>query len=213
MDLKLGVPVQAEDGAVGTVQRVILHPNTREVDAIVVVDQQILPSDIVVPIERIMSADENGVWLRGTVEEIGALEGFAMSQYVDPPEGWLPPTDSASSFYLFPASPYLVGALSPPASQPAPTEQQIETMPDGDIEVSGSTEVRCRDGVAGRIAHVVTVGDTDHVTHLVVRRSGLGVAKEIVVPVDRVVSLGDEGVVLDLSETELDELPLFSAAA
>lgn len=210
MDLKFGTQVMAEDGRVGSVERVILHPETREVDAIVVVNQEILPDDVMVPVERILSADDRGVWVRGTVEEVRSLDGFAFSQYVEAPEDWLPPTDAPSSFYLFPASPYLVGALTPPPTHPSPPAREVEDMPEeGDREVSASTTVLCGKSPAGRLSHVVTQGETDHVTHLVVRTGGRP-TREVVVPVEHIVSLGDEGVVLDMEEEELDQMPLFS---
>lgn len=205
MHIKLGVPIFAEDGPVGRVARIILHPATQEVQGIVSSEGGMFPHDVVIPQEWIAAAEMDGVTVRGTTEQVAELPAFALSQYTVPPEDWIPPTDDPSSIYLFPASPYSVGAFDRPRPSPPPAAHEVETLGQGDVEVSGSTAVFCGDREVGHLDRVFTEGETDHVTHLVLHRGTL--RRDIAVPVDRVTSIGDEGIRLDLSEEELDRLP------
>ena len=205
MDIKIGVPVLAEDGTAGRVERIILHPDTREVEGIVAARGGMLAGDVVIPTDYLLAADDHGLRVKGTVDAIGELEPFAQSQYVDPPEDWIPPTDSAGGIYLFPATPYAVGAFERPVSQPAPAVHEVEDLEPGDVEVSGTTTVYCSDGVAGKLESVVTEGDTDRVSHLIIRRGAL-LGRDVTVPVQHIRTMGEEGITLTLTERELDDL-------
>src|SRR5690349_13771026 len=109
MNIRIGVPVLAEDGSAGRVEALILHPQTREVAAVVAAQGGMLTRDVVIPADRLVAADDRGLRVRGMVDEIGELEPFAQSQYVTPPEDWIPPGDSDGDIYLIPATPYAVG--------------------------------------------------------------------------------------------------------
>ena len=208
MDIRIGVPVIAEDGQAGKVERVILHPATNEIEGIVAAQGWLLTRDVVIPVDRILAAGEDGLRVRGTAEEIGSLDPFAQSQYTVPPEEWIPPSGDASAFYLFPASPYAVGAFMQPATQPDPAEHEVEALAAGDVEVSGTTMVHCTDGVGGKVDRVITEGDSDKVTHMVVQRGALR-PRDIVVPVEHVARIGEDGVYLTLTQDALDKLPTF----
>ncbi len=206
MDIKIGVPLIAEDGTAGRVERIILHPATNEIVGVVATRGGILPHDVVIPSDRLLAADGKGLRVRGTLEELGELEPFAQSQYIDPPENWLPPTDSAGGIYLFPATPYAVGAFERPVTQPAPAEHEVEELSPGDVDVNGNTTIFCADGPCGKLERVVTDGTTDHVTHLIVRRGSM-IGEGVRVPMECVASLGDDGIRLTLTRDELGDLP------
>jgi uncharacterized protein YrrD len=210
MNIKLGVPVVAENGNAGSVERIILHPDTHEVDAVVAVQGGMLTRDVVIPIDRILAADERGVRVQGTVEEISDLEPYAQSQYTVPPEDWIPPTGEPAAIYLFPASPYAVGAFTQPASQPDPADHEVEDLETGDVDVSGSTTVFCTDGASGKVDRVVTEGATDKVTHLVVQRGTL-LSRAVLVPVENIGRMDQDGIYLTLTQEELDDLPTLEA--
>src|SRR5713101_6770710 len=145
MDFRIGRPVMAEDGRVGTLDRLIFDPVADQVRGLVVREPGLLPNDVVVPLDRVLSADEKEVRVRGTVEEIASLEGFSHAQFTEPPEDWLPPTDLAaeSSAFLFPASPYAVGAFAPTAPIGVPADEVEEEKPPGAVDLSADTVVNC----------------------------------------------------------------------
>lgn len=205
MHIKIGVPIYAEDGQVGRVSRIILHPATNDMHGVVATEDALLPHDVVIPRIWIVGADEDGMTVRGTSEDVANLEAFALSQYSVPPEDWIPPTDSPASIYLFPASPYSVGAFDRPRPSPPPISHELESLGDGDVEINGTTAVYCGERQVGRVDRVFTEGETEHVTHVVLNRGTM--RRDIAVPVDHITSIGDEGIQLDLSEEELDNLP------
>jgi len=205
MHIKIGIPIFAEDGLVGRVSRIIIHPATQEVDGIVSSDAEQWAHDVVVPIDWITAADPESLTIRGSIEQASELEPFAMSQYTTPPEDWIPITDEPSSVYLFPASPYVVGAFERGGPAPPIAAHEVENLEDGDVDVSGTTAVFCGDREVGHLDRVFTEGGTDHLTHLVLHRGTL--RRDIAVPVEMVGSIGDEGIQLNLTEAELDELP------
>lgn len=209
MQIRLGSAVMAEDGRAGTVDRIILHPETREIDALVATQGDGSTDLLVVPIDRVLAADGEAVRVSGTVEEIHGLDLFTHSQFVEPPEEWLPPTADAAGFYLMPASPVAVGAFQQPATMPDPPAEEVEDLEPGDFEIKWNTQVFCTDGLAGRLDRVLTDGDSDVVTHLVIMRDGG--AGDVAVPLEQVASLGDEGVHLALTTSQIRELPAFDS--
>jgi uncharacterized protein YrrD len=210
MDFRIGRPVVAEDGQAGTLDRLIFDPVTDQVRGLVVREAGLLPNDVVVPLNRVLSADEKEVRVRGTVEEIAGLEGFSHAQFTEPPEAWLPPPELAvgSSAFLFPVSPYAVGAFAPTTPIAVPADEVEEEKPPGSVDLSADTVVNCTDGLAGTVDRVITEGGTDRVTHLIVRRGAL-IVREIMVPAELIASTDDETVQLSISQEELDRLPEF----
>lgn len=210
MDFCIGRPVVAEDGPAGTLSRLIFDPATDQVRALVVTQGGLLPHDVVVPLDRVISADEEEVRVRGTAEEIAALEGFTQAQFTEPPEEWLPPADMAADAaqFLFPASPYAVGAFSPATPLEPPAEEPEENKPPGSVDLGAETVVMCTDGIAGTVDRVVTEGDSDRVTHLIVRRGAL-LTREIAVPAELIAATDEQTIHLTIPLEELDRLPEF----
>jgi uncharacterized protein YrrD len=210
MDFRIGRPVMAEDGRAGTLDRLIFDPISDQVRGLVVTQGGLLPHDVVVPLDRVLSADEEEVRVRGTVEELAALEGFTQAQFTAPPEDWLPPTDLAlgSLYFLFPASPYAVGAFAPAAPISVPAEEAEENKPAGSVDLSAATVVMCTDGTGGTVDRVLTEGDSDRVTHLIVRRGTL-LTRDIAVPAELIATTDEQAVHLTISQEELDRLPEF----
>jgi len=210
MDFRIGRPVVAEDGQAGTLDRLIFDPVTDELRGLVVREAGLLPNDVVVSLDRVLSADEKEVRVRGTVEEIAGLDGFSHAQFTEPPESWLPPPDLAvgSSAFLFPVSPYAVGAFAPTTPIAVPADEVEEEKPPGSVDLSADTVVNCTDGLAGTVDRVLTEGGTDRVTHLIVRRGAL-IVRDIMVPAELIASTDEETVQLSISQEELDRLPEF----
>jgi uncharacterized protein YrrD len=210
MEFHLGRPVMAQDGRAGTLDRLIFDPATDEIRALVVVQGGLLPHDVVVPLDRVLSADEHRVRVRGTVEEIASLESFSQAQFTAPPENWLPPADlqTDTAAILFPASPYAIGAFAPSSPVITPADEAEENKPAGSVDLSATTEVLCTDGPAGTVERVLTAGDSDRVTHLIVRRDAL-LPRDVAVPADLITSTDEQAVYLSISRDELDHLPEF----
>src|SRR5262245_21354546 len=108
MKFRMGVPVMASDGRAGTLEGLVFDPTRGGVTGLWVTQGFLLPHDVVVPVERVVHADEEKVQVQGTAAEIAELPGFLQAQFTDPPQNWLPPAGlpaDAGAFFYFPASP------------------------------------------------------------------------------------------------------------
>jgi uncharacterized protein YrrD len=210
MDFRIGCPVMAEQDEVGRLDRLIFDPATEQVRALVVAQGRLLPHDIVVPMERVLAADEWEVRVRGTAEEIASLDGFTQAQFTEPPEDWLPPADLGvpAASLLFPASPYAVGLFAPGTPTHDPADEAQENKPPGSIDLSSATVVVCTDGSAGTVDRVLTEDETDRVTHLIVRRGAL-ITRDLLVPAELIAATDEQTIHLSISQEELDRLPEF----
>jgi len=188
----------------------VFDPERLEITAIVVTQGTLLPHDVVVPIDEVIDASEEGVRVRGTAENVASHEAFAHVQYTTPPEDWLPPEGFPAGAFLFPASPYAIEAFTPASPAPPPPDEPVEELAPGSVDLGPNTDVLCTDGPAGTVDRVVTEGESDRVISLVVRRGTL-FAKDHLVPVALVERVTDAGVFLTISTEELDRLPEFQA--
>jgi hypothetical protein len=208
MDIKIGARIIASDGEAGTVERIILHPETNELEGVVAVQGGILKRDVVIPADMLVDADEDGLHVRATTTGVGELEPFAQSQYTVPPEDWMPPSDQPSAFYLFPLSPMAVGMFAPP-TQEALSDEEVMDLEAGEAALDSSTEVLCKDGSGGRLERVVTEEGSDRVTHLIIRHGALA-GRLVAVSIQDVERMDDEAVRLALSCDELAKLPTYT---
>lgn len=206
----MGVPVEATDGRAGKVERLIFDPSSHAITGIVVVQGWLLPNDVVVPIDRVESAGEDSLRVDATVDQVRQMPTFCFAQYTEPPEAWIPPVDMAASMYLFPASPYAVGAFELPAAvETQPLDHQTESgLPPGTIDIGADSEVFCLDGRGGSIDRALTDGPSDEITHLVVRHGAI-LHHDMVVPIGCVLKTDADGVHLNISRAELETMPRF----
>lgn len=211
MDIRLGVPVEATDGRAGKVDRLVFDPHTNQVVGIVVVQGWLLPHDVVVPIQRVASAGEDALRVNATVEEVSAMPPFSLGQFAEPPQDWIPPAGIAAATYLFPASPYLVGAFELP-NVPDPPASADKDEPPSTTDIGADTPVHCIDGVGGHVDRLLTDGSSDRMTHVVVKRGHL-LTHDVVVPAARIARIDELGVHLSCSTGELEAMPRFEAPA
>jgi uncharacterized protein YrrD len=208
MELRIGAPVLAADGRAGTVGGLVYDPQQGQITGLVVTQGWLLPHDVVVPIDEVLAADDEGVRVRGTAEDVAGHGPFSETQFVAAPEDWLPPPGLSADAFLFPQSPYAVGAFAPPSPAMPPADHPVENLEPGSVDVGPNTAVFCTNGSGGSVDRVVTEGDTDRVTHLIVRRGGL-FAREHEVPVSFIERVSDDGIFLTITTDELDRLPEF----
>jgi uncharacterized protein YrrD len=110
MKIDIGATVKTREGdELGKVERVILDPTTRDVNAVVVHKGLILNRDVVVPISLVQKADENEVLLRVGREYLQELPDFVGKHYKEQPAEEQVPYSYAPGSVLFPGSGYGTG--------------------------------------------------------------------------------------------------------
>lgn len=208
MQFKHGAEVVSAGGRkVGSVDRVVLDPNTKEVSAIVVRKGVLFVDDKVVPVSLIGSATEDQVALNGG--DFDRLPNFMETEYIAigvPPEEeanaalaaplyWYPPIGSAMWGYP-PVSGY------PPELAVAGHKQ----IPEGTVALHEGARVVSLDGRhVGDIERVITEAVTNRATHFVLTK-GLFFPEKKLLPMAWVKSVDDEQVQLNVETAILEQV-------
>ena len=208
MQFKHGADVKTADGrGVGSVDRVVMDPRTREVSHIVVRKGVLFVDDKVVPVDWISSATEDQVTLRMSESELEKLPNFVETEYIPVggpgsttptmalPLYWYPPVGSATWGY-----PALTGY---PSAVPVAGERQI---PEGEIALHEGAPVMTLDGKhAGDVERVFVEETTNRATHFVLTK-GLLFPEKKLLPMAWVKSVGDEQVLLNVEADILEQV-------
>lgn len=216
MDIGLGKKVVGIDGKeVGTVDRLVLHPETREITEIIIHKGLLLTEDRVVPISSVRRVDNDGTVHLGIASDaVDRLPLFVEHAYYLPTEeeySTLPYIGPHSAIAPSIAAPVLWGA--PPAGRPlletGADMVQAEAVPhsalsDELVTIDRGTKVFDR--------HGGTVGEVDEVQYDahgrmtgIVVTSGLIRKHEYRVPADKVEKVLGTEVWLSVTEAELTE--------
>ncbi|HEX2924286.1 MAG TPA: PRC-barrel domain-containing protein [Chloroflexota bacterium] len=206
MKINVGSSVKTSEGEeIGHVERVILDPDTKDVDAIVVHRGLILTRDVIVPLSLVQYADQSGVHLRMTKDQLHELPDFVERHYVARPGESSVAYPYTPGSILFPLAP-TYGAPGLPANY-QPLGQQEVREPSEDVEIAEGTEVRAVDGTIGRVGEVRTDPEADRVTEFTVRR-GFGLTRDAVIPIEYVDQVADDHIKLSLTIDQVEHLPI-----
>jgi uncharacterized protein YrrD len=213
MEFKEGVHVYtADDKDVGTIDRVVLEPNTNEITHVVVRKGWLFTEDKVVPIRLIDTAVADRVQLRADVEDWDDLPPFEETDYLAPGEvvGDARPVDYAPPLYGYPpvgaaGSGYYTGAYGYPlAPYVAHTEQNI---PEGMVGLKEGAKVFSVDGEpVGQVERVYTNDEMNRATHLLVAAGWLFKEKKVI-PVAWIRSVSEDDIHLGIATRVLETLP------
>ncbi len=206
---KHGTEVMLADGRkVGSVDRVVMDPNTKEVSGIVVRKGLLFVDDKVVPVSQISLATEDQVIITATDPD--KLPNFIETEYVGPglatgeeqaeatlaaPLYWYPPIGAAMWGY-----PPVTGY---PPGLPIAGHKQI---PEGEIALHEGARVISSDGEhVGDVGRVI-VNEADHrVSHFVLTK-GLLFPEKKLLPMAWVKSIHDEQVQLNVETAVLEQV-------
>src|ERR671932_2346902 len=133
MDIEIGARVRTrDDDDVGEVHRLVLDLYEQAVASIVVLKGRLLSRDILVPLRYVERADQDGVLLSLTTEELEQLPDFAYNEILSPPPTW-----------AFPL-PYPGGAVYIPV-------HQRERLGRNEQDSLTGAKVRAKDGEIGEV--------------------------------------------------------------
>jgi uncharacterized protein YrrD len=215
MLFKTGVDVYSSDNEkIGSLDRVVMDPKSKEVTHIVVKEGFLFTEDKVVPMDLVGSVTEERISLQGSKEHLDELPEFEETHYVRPhdttsdsevsadtsdPVYWYPPVDLSMGGYgrypvaFFPQSLYV---------------QKIEkNIPDGTIALAQGAKVVAEDGEhVGNIETLITDPKDDRVIHMVIS-SGLLLKERKVIPATWIDTVSDEEVRLSVDSHLLERLP------
>jgi len=210
MRLSQGAEVYSSQGSLlGTLNRVILDPNTRKVTHIVIERRFLSTEHKMVDMDRVNTAIEDRIILLPPEESFDEFTDFEESQYVNLDATEYPEGDVNSSFW-FPPTNYDWWRATPHISHPGTPVYRVDTrdtLPEGTVALVKGAKVLSRDEKhVGDIEQLIVEPEDDRVTHLVIRL-GLLFKERKLVPVTWIAKIEEKEVHLSVGAGTLEKLP------
>jgi sporulation protein YlmC with PRC-barrel domain len=214
MKIELGAKVITADGKeTGTIDKLILDPDSGDIHAVVVRKGLLSGRDVEVPVDGIVGQDAGAARLRFTEAQLDEQPRFYEDSYTTPP-----PERSAeyASGYGYPAASLLWPSRwsGPIAGEPYGHEavgavgDEVAAMHrEQDLNnsvIEAGSEVRSRDGEKVGEVHRVAFDPTTGRPSMLVIRKGFLFTEDVEVPADLILSVGDEAIYLDAPKDELE---------
>jgi uncharacterized protein YrrD len=183
MQFNIGAKVFTADGEqVGSIDRVVIQPHTKEVTHLVVQKGLLFTEDKVIPTSLVGSATEEQVSLRKVDEDLDEFPNFIESHFVPVDRGpdsvpvsrnlartfyWYPPIGGYGGFAAYATSRFVV---------------KSEPIPGGSVALDEGANVISSDGEhVGDVERVLTESLSDRATHLLISE-GLFLKEKKLVP-------------------------------
>jgi uncharacterized protein YrrD len=198
MEFKDGTKVFSLEGKeVGSLQRVVIDPETNDVTHIVIQKGLLFVSDQVISVDVVASASEEKINLNCTMDELKEMPPLDVEQH-------LPIAEMLDEPDFIP----LAGGLYPePITQPNIKLQIKRTIPEELVALKEGARVVSRDDKhVGNIDRVFTDPETGKATHFIVSHGLLVKAKKSI-PVQWVRSFDDDEVQLIMGVDQYKDLP------
>jgi len=212
VQFKDGANVYTADGErVGTIERAVIEPGTKEVTHLVVEKGFLFTEDKVVPMSLVGPATENKVTLRDNAGDLEELPDFIESYYVStdtvdqrpqqqaPGIGsiyWYPPIGSRPATGLFDTN-----------TRSQYVRETLKNIPEGSVALEeGAKVISSDDKPVGKIEQIFTDSPEDRVTHILISQ-GLIVKEKKLVPVNWIGSMSESEIKLVVSSRFIDTLP------
>src|SRR5215207_9391262 len=205
MLFKQGTDVFSSDNEkIGTLDRVVMDPRTKEISHIIVREGFLFREDKVVPMDLLGSVTDERIILQGSREHLNELPDYEETHYVPRDAAvdddmntlyWYPPADDLRGYgrYMF----------YPQAQYLRRTEKNI---PEGMVALSEGAKVLTEDGEqVGNIETLVT-DPNEHVTHLVIS-SGVLMKERKIIPSHWLRTVNEDEVHLSVDSRLLERLP------
>jgi len=210
-EFTLGAGASCSDGSCGEVVRTILNPATRTVTHLVIERRHHPASGRLVPVE-LVETGAGEIRLRCSLaefdtlepaEEIDLVEGIDYGGGYGAPEAVTGYGDVGGSMGVGASASGMGIGMGLGHQTPTVTSDNV---PEGESEVVRHEHVHATDGEIGRLRGFA-VDPADHrVTHVLLREGHLWGRKEVAIPVSAVTSL-DDGIWLNLTKKQVEELP------
>ena len=209
MDIGLGMSVYTSDGQnVGSIDRLILDPDTDQVKAAVIRKGVFLPHDIEAPREIMDSTSDGTIRLSATAAEVHSLPEFLPGAYTTPPADYPLPAGYPSESVYLPYGFGLGGLGATPLGTMPDTAQAREVRAawhrqdlENAVIQEGSKVFSREEEHVGAVHQLCFDQRTGALTHIVVRR-GFIFTKDTELPASTIAAVRDGAVTLSVSAAE-----------
>ena len=214
MRFKKGAEVFSGEGEkIGTLNRVVIDPRTREVSSLVVGKGILFRTDKVIPITLVDLDIEDRIVLKKTNQDIVEdFPDFETVHYVPLDDPANPYHDDIEASYWYPPV-YFGWPTGNYAGHPMPqfvlkTDQDI---PEGTIALEEGAKVISRDGEhVGNVEQVITESQANRVTHFVISE-GFLLKERKLVPAVWVAKVAEDEIHLSIESSLFERLPEYHA--
>jgi uncharacterized protein YrrD len=224
MELKSGADVYgSDDKKLGTIERVVIDPRTKEVTHVVVDKGFFFGEDKVVPISLLGPVTEERVVLREGNYDFEDLPSFRETEYVraeaetaetrevppEPQREAAEPSLFVRPYYWYP--PLGVGWWNG-MGYPSPIESEFVrtveiNIPEGTVALEeGAQVIGSDDEPIGKVDEVMTDAETERVTHFIISE-GLIFKEKKLIPAHWVQSILEDRVFLSVPSGVVKDLP------
>lgn len=202
----IGAGAYCSDGVCGEVSRVVLDPIARTVTHLVVAPKHRSGLGRLVPLD-LVDASAGDIRLRCTVADFEKLEAAEETRFLPGGGGsaGYGPDQALSWPYYATGLGGGMGAMGMGIGN-APQPITYDTLPLGEVGVRRGEQVHATDGDIGRVQGLVIDPRDRHVTHVLLDEGHLWGRKQVAIPIRAVVGV-DDGIALDISKQEVQDLP------
>jgi uncharacterized protein YrrD len=204
MYLNIGAQVRFRDGIGGTLHKVVVDPQTRDVTDLVIVRGLLQRHDYVLPMYVVEQASEDEIVVALYTQELVSYPQYREVEFEEPVGDWEHEMFYPSEHVLV-WNPMIGLVEEPRRIVPVIRHRLPKGIPFGE-EVIGRSSVVCNiDGVVGKIDHLWLDRESWEVTHLVVRR-GI-VPHYFVIPFSWVSTITPQEIFIQGTDMQLKEVP------
>jgi uncharacterized protein YrrD len=215
MHLIKGADVYSAQGnKLGTLNRVILDPNTRKVTHLVVEKGVLFNSNKIIPIDQVNPQNEEMIILTSSEQDLKGFDDFEEDHFVSLDEAenaeagveysyWYPPPNYAA---------WRTGMQMVMPPVPTYAIRTTQNIPDGTVALEEGARVESADNKqVGTIEQLIVEPENNHVTHLVIS-AGLLFKERKLIPVNWISTIGEQEVRLSVNARTLEKLPAYHPA-
>jgi uncharacterized protein YrrD len=217
MQFAEGAKVFTADGEkVGTIDRVVLEPDTKEVTHLVIKKGFLLTEDKVVPMSLVGPATEDRVTLREDAGDLEKLPDFQETNYVavEPVGPRLDPQPAPGSprwarplYFYPPLGSWWTTAGFADHAKPRYVARTEKHIPEGTVALEEGAKVIGSDGEhIGDIERVFTDPLVDRATHLLISE-GLFLKEKKLIPTKWITNILEDAVHLSVDSDFVESLP------
>jgi len=212
MQVELGAKVSTADGKqIGTIDKLILDPESGEVKAIVVQKGLLFKDDIEIDLDGIVDQAQGAVRVRYTEQQLDDLPRFYAGSYTPPP-----PERSAAyaDIWGYPATTFLWPARGTASADTdlygheavGEVADEVRVMQQerdlGNAVIEEGSEVRSRDGEKVGTIHRIVFDASNGEPSAIVIRKGFLFTEDVELPASLIASAADDVVYLTVDQHE-----------
>lgn len=204
---EIGATVRCSDGVCGKLLSAVVDPVARVATHIVVEPEHRWGLGRLIPLDQV--AGTNGdVQLRCTLAEFERYESAEETEFLTEAGAEWGYQGQVLTWPYYGLGLGRLGGLDDYGGN-APQPIVYDKLPVGEVAVRRGQPVEATDGRIGKVQGLVIDPSDGHVTHVLLQEGHLWGRREVTLPISAVASVGagDEGVRLNLSKDDVDQLP------